>query len=108
MRMDYYRSVRDIICEYTLWYRFFPPEHEIGDFAGIGMGFKNDSLDFAISGDRDKNLELQHSGIFAVLDLTVLKLTGTYILDSRLLVDGAQRDKWKRGFCLSVQTLYRF
>jgi hypothetical protein len=108
MRMDYYRSVEDLICEYTLWYRFFPPEHKMGDFAGIGVGFKNDSLDFAISGDRDKNLELQHTGIFAVLDLTVLKLTGTYILDSRLLVDGAQRDKWKMGFCLSVQTLYRF
>jgi hypothetical protein len=108
MRMDYYRSLGDLICEYTLWYRFFSPEHEMGDFAGIGVGLKNDSLDFAISGDRDKTLELQHTGVFAVLDFTVVKLTGTYILDNRLLVDGAQRDKQGRGFHLSAQALYRF
>jgi hypothetical protein len=108
MRMDNYRRIDDLVCEYTLWYRFFSPEHALGDFAGLGIGFKNDALDFAVAGGRDKTLELQNTSIFAVLDLTLLKLSGGYILDSRLLVDGTKTENHDRGFFISAQALYRF
>jgi hypothetical protein len=108
MSMNNYRSIEDLLCEYTLWYRFFSPEHKLGDFAGLGIGFKNEASDFAVSGSRDKSLELQNTSIFAVLDFTILKLSGGYILDSRLLVDGIKTEKHSRGFFLSVQALYRF
>jgi hypothetical protein len=108
MRMDHYRSIEDLLGEYTLWYRFFPPEHKLGDFAGLGLGLKNESLDFALSEGRDKKLELQNTSVFAVLDLTVVKLSGGYILDSRLLVDGEKTERHDRGFYLSLQAMYRF
>jgi hypothetical protein len=105
MRMDYYRSLGDILCEYTLWYRFFPPEHKLGDFAGIGIGLKNESLNFDLSADRDKILEIQNASVFATLDFSFLKLSGGYIFDSRLLVDEVQRDKREKGFYFSVQAV---
>jgi hypothetical protein len=108
MRMDNYRGLGDILCEYTLWYRFFSPEHQLGDFAGIGIGLKNESLGFDLSADRDKALEIQNTSVFAVLDFSFLKLSGGYIFDSRLLVDEAQRDKREKGFYLSVQAMYQF
>ncbi|MDR3173408.1 MAG: hypothetical protein LBU19_04080 [Treponema sp.] len=75
MRMDNYRSIGDLVGEWVLWYRFFPSEHRLGDFAGIGAGFKNDSVDFGLSRNGEK-FELQQSSAFAVLDFTLLKLQG--------------------------------
>jgi hypothetical protein len=80
----------------------------LGDFAGIGVGLKNESLGFDLSADRDKTLEIQNTSVFTVLDFSFLKLSGGYIFDSRLLVDEAQRDKREQGFYLSVQAMYQF
>jgi hypothetical protein len=68
MRMDHYRNIRDLICEFTLWYRFFDDRHRLGDFAGIGMGFKNDSIGFNLSGNTVgiETFELQQTSIIAM------------------------------------------
>jgi hypothetical protein len=108
MRMDYYRSIEDIICEYILWYRFFDNNSSLGDFMGVGIGFKNDSIGFDLTIGRDKKFELQHSAIFSVIDFTVLRLEGGYIFDSRNLVDEKELNSQGKGFYMAIQGMYRF
>jgi hypothetical protein len=108
MRMDYYRSIEDIICEYILWYRFFDNNSHLGDFMGTGIGFKNDSLGFDLSTGRNKKFELQHSAIFGVIDFTALRLEGGYIFDSHYLVDEKKLNSQGKGFYIAIQGLYRF
>ena len=105
MRMDYYRNIEDLICEFTLWYRFFDKGHKLGDFAGIGAGFKNDILDFDLSGpeNRAENFELLQRSVFAVLDLSILKVQGGWVFGSHYLVDGKKSGNPGSGFFLSVQ-----
>ncbi|MCL1992008.1 MAG: hypothetical protein FWG66_03560 [Spirochaetes bacterium] len=108
MRMDHYRSIIDVICEFTLWYRLFPSEHRLGDFAGIGIGFKNDAEDFAITGNqtienRASVFEIQRASLFAVIDLSLLRLEGGWIFNSRYTFNGQNAGSPGRGFYLSVQ-----
>jgi hypothetical protein len=108
MRMDYYRSIEDLIAEYIIWYRFFGAEHPMGDFAGIGVGYKNDSLGFDLSSGKGKSFELQQSSMFAVFDITVVKLEGGYIFNSRYLFDEHRAQSPGKGFYVSIQGMYRF
>ena len=108
MRMDYYRSIIDINCEYILWYRLFPEEHRLGDFAGIGLGFKNESEGFLLSsksatGNAVNTFEIQKASVFAVLDLSLLKLEGGWIFNSRYMMNEQRTGSPGRGFYLSVQ-----
>jgi len=105
MRMDNYRSIGDLICEYTLLYRFFDAGHKQGDFAGIGVGFKHDSVDFSLSRDffGAETFELQQTSVFMVLDLTLIKIQGGWIFNSEYLVDGKKSGSPGKGFYISVQ-----
>lgn len=108
MRMDYFRSITDVICEFIVWYRLFTDEHRLGDFAGIGFGLKNDSLGFTLSKDTaDKanlvDFELQQTSIFAVIDFSLLQIQGGWIFDSRYIVDDKKNGSHGRGFFISIQ-----
>lgn len=56
--MEFYRSIQDLLCTFTLWYRLFDENHSLGDFAGIGIGFKNNYYSVSLSRDAEKKLEL--------------------------------------------------
>ena len=108
MRMDYYRSIGDLICEFTLWYRFFDAGHKLGDFAGIGAGFKNDSIDSNLSrdaaaGKQVETFEIRQTSIFAVLDFSLIKMQGGWIFDSAYLLDGKETGGPGKGFFISIQ-----
>jgi hypothetical protein len=104
IRMEAYRSITDLICEFTLWYRLFKPDHKLGDFAGIGAGFKNDVTGFDLSGKiQAETFELQRSAVFAAIDLSFLKIQGGWVIDSNYLLDGKKTASPGRGFFLSVQ-----
>jgi hypothetical protein len=107
MSMENFRSIADLVCEYTLWYRLFTPDHKLGDFAGIGVGFKNDMKSFDLSSEKAKRqsetFELQQSSVFAVIDLSFFKIQGGYIIDSNYFLDGKKTVSTGNGFFLSVQ-----
>ncbi|MDR2970640.1 MAG: hypothetical protein LBU83_01735 [Bacteroidales bacterium] len=108
MRMDYYRSMVDVICEFILWYRLFSPEHRLGDFAGVGIGFKNDSEGYLLSANTStKNsaatFEMQKASIFVTLDLSLLRLEGGWIFGSRYLLDEKNIGSSGKGFYVSIQ-----
>ncbi|MDR0302756.1 MAG: hypothetical protein LBI04_10655 [Treponema sp.] len=102
MRMDKYRNINDLIYEYTLVFRLFDTRHKLGDFAGIGAGFKHDITDFFMS--RDATLfELQQTSVFAAIDLSILKIQTGWIFDSGYLVDGKHRGSPGKGWYVSIQ-----
>nr|AGS53711.1 hypothetical protein [uncultured bacterium contig00068] len=101
MRMDYYRSITDLIYEFTLWYRLFTPEHKLGDFAGIGLGVKNDSMDFTLA--NNMSFELQQTSVFAVVDLSLVKIQGGWIFDSRYITNDQKNGSPGSGFFVSIQ-----
>jgi hypothetical protein len=104
MRMETYRSIADLNGEFTLWYRLFKPDYKLGDFAGIGVGFKNDVTGFDLSaGIQAKTFELQRSSVFATIDLSILKIQGGWVINSNYLLDGKKTGSPGNGFFLSVQ-----
>jgi hypothetical protein len=104
MEMETFRSIADLNCEFTLWYRLFTSDHKMGDFAGIGVGFKNELRSFDLSRDfsQDK-FELQQSSVLATLDLTLLTIQAGWVIDSNYLVDDKKSGGPGSGFFLSVQ-----
>jgi len=102
MRLDNYRSINDLIFECILWYRLFDENHRLGDFAGIGIGVKNDSVDFVISSN-DTTFELQQNSVFAVADLSLLKIEAGWIFNSRYLINETITESPGRGFFISIQ-----
>jgi hypothetical protein len=102
--METYRSMADINGEFILWYRLFKPDHQLGDFAGIGAGFKNELTGFDLSGKiREETFELRRASIFAAVDLSILNIQGGWVITSDYLLDGERIGGLGRGFFLSVQ-----
>jgi hypothetical protein len=104
MEMETFRSIADLNGEFTLWYRLFTPDHKMGDFAGIGVGFKNELRSFDLSRDfsQDK-FELQQSSVLATLDLSLMTIQAGWVIDSNYLVDDEKAGSPGKGFFLSVQ-----
>jgi hypothetical protein len=96
-----------MVCEYVIWYRLFDVNYKLGDFAGIGLGFKNDSVDFVLTSGltlhNAKTFELQQSSVFAVFDLSILKIEGGWVFDSCYLMSGEKTGSPGRGFFVSIQ-----
>jgi hypothetical protein len=106
MRITTFRSLADLNCEFILWCRPFKPEHQLGDFAKIGVGFKNETTGFYLSTNiQGETFEVQQSSSFAALDLSILKLQAGWIVGSSYLFDGKKSGNPGSGFFLSVQGL---
>jgi hypothetical protein len=65
LRMETY-ELAHLDCEFALWYRLFSTEHKMGDFAGIGLGYKNSLVGFDLSRNINtaKTFELQYNSVF--------------------------------------------
>ncbi len=117
-RMDEFRDERDILFECTLGYRFFPVDHEMGDFAGVAVGFKNDNYgafelneryaDFTCDDDETESLEIHYYAVFATLDITLLKISGGYAFGGRELCRKEEKRDLGDGYFVSIQGLYQF
>jgi hypothetical protein len=104
MEMETFRSIADLNCEFTLWYRLFAPDHKMGDFAGIGVGFKNELTSFDLSRDfSQEKFELQKSSVLATLDLSLLTIQAGWVIDSNYLLDDKKAGSPGNGFFLSVR-----
>lgn len=119
VRMEQFRDSRDILYEFALKYRFFPSNHEMGDFAGIALGIKNDnygafdmrsSFESALPPDEDlnENLEIHYNAVFAQIDITLLKLTAGYAFNGRDLYREEIKHPLGSGYFVSVEGLYQF
>jgi hypothetical protein len=102
MRMDKFRNINDLIYEFTVWYRLFNTEHKLGSFAGIGAGVKHDVMDFVLSRD-SSNFDLEQISVFAVIDLSIVKIQGGWIFNSTYRLDGEKTGNPGKGFFISVQ-----
>ena len=109
LRMDQFRDSRDLVFESSLAYRFFSAESEMGDFAGISVGFKNDNYgEFNIGGQKDEFFELHYYSFFGAIDISLLKLTAGYAFGGRELYKQEYKKDIGEGYFLSVQAMYQF
>ncbi len=69
---------------------------------GVGAGIKHDMKSFVLSGNAT-DFELQQTSIFAVVDISILKIQGGWIFDSDYLIDNESCGSPGRGFYVGVQ-----
>ncbi len=105
IRIDQFRDSRDVIYELNLGYRFFHEKSEHGDFAGISIGIKNDSIgEFTLADTKgDETFEVHYNSLFATLDLSLIKITAGYAFNGRQLYQGAVKETIGDGKYFSVQ-----
>jgi len=101
------RSIRDIYYDNTLWYRFFTKDSKMGDFAGIGLGFRNTGFRFALS-ERTESYKVNYYYAYGILDFSFLGLSGGYLLEGREIYNGKNIEKIGNGFFLSAFLAWKF
>jgi hypothetical protein len=106
-QMVYYRDIRDLMFDCTLWYRFFTKEHQMGDFAGVGVGIKNSSEDFLLS-EKGKTYELGYYAVYGILDLSFLQISGGYVFNGRERYGDNAAQPLGNGYFLSAQLAWQF
>jgi len=104
MWMNTYSSIADVNCNFTLWYRLFTADHKMGDFAGIGAGFKNEVLGFNLSNEyMADTFGLQKASVFAAIELfSAIQIQGGWVIDSNYMIDGKKAGSAGNGFFLSI------
>ena len=113
MSLDRLRGMRDVLFDYTLWYRFFDKKSEHGDFAGLGLGIKNSGLCFEF-GEKNKSYELQYYSLYGTLDLSFVQISGGYCFRGREILDSSNSSSFDNirtlggGWFASVQLKYTF
>ncbi len=89
-------------------YRFFDESHPMGDFAGVGVGILADDYEAVISGEKDRQHSVAWKALYGTLDLSLLELTGGYLLEgTEYAPDGSEQDLGD-GFYASLQLAYAF
>jgi len=101
------RSARDIYFDNTLWYRFFPKDSKMGDFAGIGLGFRNTGFRFALS-ERKESYKVNYYSAYGIFDISFLRLSSGYSFEGREIHDGNRVEKIGNGFFISAFLGWKF
>ncbi|TVR29546.1 MAG: hypothetical protein EA404_14605 [Spirochaetaceae bacterium] len=104
-RIDQLRDERDLLFEGALIYRFFTPDHPVGDLAGVAVGIRSDTFEFARE-SADESIELHYYALFSTVDLTLLQLSGGYAFDSRVRYRERTNESAGDGWFISVSALY--
>jgi hypothetical protein len=103
-RMDEFQNIRDLIFECALEYRLFASGHAMSDLAGISAGIKSDRLSFVPSLN-DTNLDVHYYALFGRLDLSLLNLSGGYVLDSAQILRKEESLDAGSGFFITIQAV---
>jgi hypothetical protein len=106
-RMDHYRDIQDLYFDVTVWHRFFSNEHRLGDFAGLGLGLKNNGIGF-IFGENNKSYEMNYYSVYGILDLSFLQISGGYVFKGREVFNTTMPNDIENGFYVSAQLAWRF
>jgi len=100
-------SIRDLCFDTTLWYRFFSKDSKMGDFMGIGVGFKNYGFGSVLA-DKEKSYQIDYLSAYGILDMSFLKLSGGYTFDGRQTINGEDIYKLGEGFFVSAMLGWQF
>ncbi len=89
-------------------YRFFRDTHPLGDFAGLRFGILAEDYEAVLDGTAGETYSLGWKALYGTLDLSLLELTGGYLMEGREYAsDGAVEDLG-RGFFWNLQLAYAF
>ena len=106
-RADQLRTSRDLIFKCALAYRFFSPESETGDFAGVAFGVNSDAYNYTLGRD-DELLDISYYAVFGEFDLTLLKLTAGYAFAGQEWYREAITRDIGDGYYVAAQAMYQF
>jgi hypothetical protein len=106
-QMVYYRDIHDLLFDCTLWYRFFTKEHQMGDFAGLGIGIKNSGEDFLLS-EKGKTHEMAYYAVYGVIDLSFLEISGGYVFNGRERYGDNAAQSLGNGYFFGAQLAWQF
>jgi hypothetical protein len=101
------RDIRDLRFDSVFMYRLFSEESKLGDFAGIGLGVKNDARGFNL-GEKDKSYELIFNSFYGVIDLSFLELKGGYSFNAKEIYESNTRKDIGNGFFISLMLGWQF
>ena len=108
-----------IICDMSEWqdcgikydlsleYRFFSDDHELGDFAGVRLGYLAEDYSYDLSGRNGESLQIAWKSVYSTLDLSFLELTAGYAFDGRQYYEDAEQDLGS-GWYLNLQLAWSF
>jgi len=102
-----FRDIRDLLFDTMLMYRFFSKDSKLGDFAGIGIGFKNGGFGFPLA-EKDKSYEFIYYSIYGLIDLSFLKIQGGYSFNGLEIYDSEKRKNIGDGFFINVILAWQF
>jgi len=89
-------------------YRFFDENHPLGDFAGIKAGFQAEDTEYVIQSRDGETLNYSWKALYGTLDLSLLEITGGYLLDGREQGGDGYENHLGQGFFCHIQLAYAF
>jgi hypothetical protein len=102
------RDERDLIIDTMLMYRLFSEESAMGDFAGIGIGFRNNRFGFTLA-EKDKSYDMLYHSVYGMIDLSFLQISGGYSFNA---IESYGYDKNRKniddGFHLNITAAWQF
>lgn len=107
LRIDNLRDERDLIFDLAAKYRFFSKEHELGDFAGISFGLKNDNRSFDLA-KKDDKYDLHFYSLYGEIDFTLIKISAGHTFKNREMHQEEFKFDLDDGFFFAIQALYQF
>ena len=102
-----FRDTRDILFDTMLMYRFFSEDSKMGDFAGVGVGFKNGGFGFDLA-EKNKSYDLLYHSVYGLIDLSFLQIRGGYLFNGIETYDLDKRKNIGNGFFINVMMGWQF
>jgi hypothetical protein len=102
-----FRDERDLVFDTMLMYRFFSEESRMGDFAGVGIGFKNSGFGSTLA-EKDKTYDILYHSVYGKVDLSFLQITGGYLFNGVESYDSDRRKDIGGGFYADVMLGWQF
>jgi len=105
--VNQFRDIRDLLFDTRLMFRFFSSESKFGDFAGLGVGFKNGAFGFALAKE-EKSYEVVYHSVYGMLDLSFLQIQGGYSFNGLEIYDLKRKKDIGDGFFINAVLAWQF
>jgi hypothetical protein len=101
------RDAQDFRFDTLFMYRLFSPDSKMGDFAGIGIGFKHSGFGTTLA-ENDKYYDIIGYSVYGKIDVSFLQISGGYLFSGKESYDKDKRRNVGDGFYLNAMLAWQF
>jgi hypothetical protein len=101
------RDVQDLQFDTMIMYRPFSKDSKMGDFAGIGLGFKNGGFGMSYA-KKDTSYDIVYNSIYGKLDISFFQFSAGYLFNGVESYDYDNRDTIDDGFFINAMLAWQF